>query len=346
MKDNREPIKLNQMTKCINGTCDPGLFTTIANWITYDLLRLEEGTQISSSVHFFFEDTIKIYILLFFMIYIIAFLRAALHTERIRNFLQGKNRTIGYLFGSIFGAITPFCSCSSIPLFLGFTSARIPLGITMSFLITSPMINEVAIILLGSILGIKFMVLYIITGITAGIIGGFFIDLIKAERYLTPIGNKAIDLKQNGKPDNSKVQKVTIHDRHIFAVSELRNIFKKVWKWILVGVGLGAILHGFVPENFISETLGKGQWWSVPAAVLLGIPLYANASGIIPVAESLLAKGLPIGTTMAFMMSVVAASFPEFIMLKQVMKPRLLIIFFLILLTFFTTAGWIFNIIY
>ena len=213
----------------------------------------------------------------------------------------------------------------------------------MAFLITSPMINEVAVVLLGSILGIRFMVLYVLTGMIAGILGGFFIDFIKAERYLTPIGQQAAGMQME---DDYEKFRLSLKNRHDFARSELKEIFSRVWKWVLIGVGLGAALHGFVPEDLITNALGDGQWWSVPAAVVLGIPLYANASGIIPVVESLLNKGLPVGTAMAFMMSVVAASFPEFMMLKQVMKPRLLVIFFLLLLFFFTIAGWVFNLIF
>jgi uncharacterized membrane protein YraQ (UPF0718 family) len=322
------------------------IFTIMADWLTYTVLKLEQGSKITASVHFFIEDTVKIFTLLLFMIYIIAFLRAALDTEKVRKFLLGKKRGFAYFLGSLFGAVTPFCSCSSIPLFVGFTTAGIPLGTTMAFLITSPMINEVAIILLGSILGLKFMIIYIITGISAGILGGFFIDFIKAERYLTPIGNKALIKQRSGEEIDSDVNKITIKDRHEFALSELKEIFTRVAKWIVLGVFLGAVFHGFIPEDFISSHLGDKQWWSVPAAVLLGIPLYANASAIIPIAESLLIKGLPIGTTIAFMMSVVAASFPEFMMLKQVMKPKLLLIFFLLLLVLFTLSGWIFNLVY
>ena len=207
----------------------------------------------------------------------------------------------------------------------------------MAFLITSPMINEVALILLGSILGVKFMILYVLTGLSAGILGGFFIDTIRAERFLSPLGQQARSLKSEGDVQQTPV-KLSLKDRHDFAREEVRTIVSRIWKWIFIGVGLGAALHGFVPEHFITDNLGRGNWWTVPGAVLLGIPLYSSASAIVPVAETLLAKGLPVGTTMAFMMSTVAASFPEFMMLKQVMKPRLLLIFFIMLLVFFTAA--------
>jgi hypothetical protein len=272
---------------------------------------------------------------------VIGLLRAALNTERIRVFLQGKNRFLGYFLGAGFGAITPFCSCSSIPLFLGFTQARIPIGITMSFLITSPIINEVALVLLGGLLGVKFMIVYITIGILVGVIGGIFIDAIKAEKYLMPIVENVKEVAVD--PESGKAIKMSFKERHAFASMELKNIFSRVWKWVFIGVGLGALLHGFVPEEFITDNLGTGQWWSVPAAVLLGIPLYSNASGMIPIAESLLAKGLPVGTTLAFMMSTVAASFPEFVILKQVMKPKLLLIFFIMLLVMFTFVGFVLN---
>ncbi len=319
------------------------IFTLFADLIVFTWLKLPESSRWAGSLHFFIEDVSKIFFLLVIMIYVIGLLRASLNTERIRVFLQGKNRFFGYFLGAGFGAITPFCSCSSIPLFLGFTQARIPIGITMSFLITSPIINEVAIVLLGGLLGIKFMIIYVVVGILAGVIGGIFIDAIKAERYLMPLAEKmkegSVELPGFEKP------KMTFRDRHQFAKNELKTIFSRVWKWVFIGVGLGALLHGFVPEEFIANNLGSGQWWSVPGAVLLGIPLYSNASGMIPIAESLLIKGLPVGTTLAFMMSTVAASFPEFVILKQVMKPRLLLIFFVMLLVMFTCVGLILNLI-
>jgi len=321
------------------------LFTKLADYLVYDLAGMEKGSHLAGSIHFFIEDTTKIYFLLVIMIYSIAWLRATLNIEKVRDYLAGKNRWIGYISGAIFGAVTPFCSCSSIPLFFGFTQARIPLGITMSFLITSPIVNEVAVVLLGSLLGVKFMVIYVLVGILSGIFGGIFIDAIKAERFLTPlvanIKKKSIDSQSS-----STSEKMSFSDRHKFAKDELYTIFSRVWIWVLAGVGLGAVLHGVVPESFVVENLGKGQWWTVPAAVFIGIPLYSNATGIIPVAESLLAKGLPVGTTLAFMMSTVAASFPEFMLLKQVMKKELLFIFFGMLLVLFTFTGLILNYIF
>jgi len=326
------------------------VFTWFADWITFSLMGLTEGLHLTDSVHFFFEDVSKIYVLLVIMIYLISILRAGLNTDKIRSYLETRGRWAGYVIAAGFGAVTPFCSCSSIPLFLGFTSAGIPLGITMSFLITSPLINEVAVILLGSILGFRFMIIYIGIGIVSGIIGGFIIDLIHADKYLTPIGRKAYEKSSNIMGDsNFQIPGegvLSFKNRHLFAVEELKTIFKRVWIWVIFGVGLGALMHGFIPDNWIIDHLGRSQWWSVPGAVILGIPLYANASGVIPAIETLIQQGLPVGTAMAFMMSVVAASFPEFMMLKQVMKPKLLLIFFIILLVFFTLSGWILNIVF
>jgi uncharacterized membrane protein YraQ (UPF0718 family) len=259
-------------------------------------------------------------------------------------YLSGKHKGVGYLLGSSFGAITPFCSCSSIPVFLGFTSAGIPVGITMSFLITSPLINEVAVLLLLSLLGWKFTLLYVVVGMSVGILGGVFLDAIKAERWLQSFAAKALQRGQNYSIAKAKfTDALSLKERHTFAKEEMLEIFARVWKWVFIGVGLGAALHGFVPDGWLQQHLGAGQWWSVPAAVLLGIPLYSNATGVIPVMESLLTNGLPIGTTLAFCMSTVAASFPEFILLKQVMQWRLLAVFFVMLLVSFTLIGWVFN---
>ncbi len=324
-----------------------GIFTDFASWLTYNILGLSPDTKLGDAIHFFVEDVSKIFALLIFMIYVIALMRASLNVETVRDYLARKHRGIGYFMGSSFGAITPFCSCSSIPIFLGFTSAGIPLGITMSFLITSPLINEVAILLLMGLLGWKFTVLYIFIGMAVGILGGLFLDTIKAERWLQFFAAKALAKGQKNSQELTdktfKVKKLSLKERHQFAKTESFEIFGRVWKWVIIGVGLGAALHGFVPDGWIQEHLGDGQWWSVPAAVLLGIPLYSNATGVIPVMESLIVNGLPVGTTLAFCMSTVAASFPEFILLKQVMQWKLLAILFALLLIAFTLIGWLFN---
>lgn len=322
------------------------IFTTFADWLTYVIFGLVPGSKLGGSVQFFIEDTTKIFFLLILMIYLIALIRASLNIERVRDYLAKNNKFVGYLMGSTFGAITPFCSCSSIPVFLGFTSAGIPVGITMSFLLTSPLINEVAVLLLLSLVGWEITLIYVLVGMAVGIAGGIFLDLIRAETLLQPFALKAY---QKAAFDSSKhtVRPVlSFKERHDFAKVELLDILSRVWKWVFIGVGLGAALHGFVPESWFEANLGSGEWWSVPLAVLAGIPLYSNATGVIPVMESLIIKGLPLGTTLAFCMSTVAASFPEFVLLKQVMTWKLLTIVFMLLLLSFTLVGWLVNLIY
>ena len=317
----------------------------LSQWLTYDLFSIDKGTPLGDSVEFFFYDTAKILLLLVLMVYVIGWLRAAMHVERVRDYLAGKGRGIGYFLGAGFGAITPFCSCSSIPLFLGFTTARIPLGITMSFLITSPLINEIAVVLLWGLLGWKFTIIYVVVGMFAGIVGGIIMDALRAERWLQPF---LLDAMKNASTREAAVEageapKMGLMERHAFAYSETSSIFKKVWLWVIIGVGLGALLHGYVPQEWFTENLGAGQWWSVPVAVLVGIPLYSNVTGVVPIMESLLLKGLPVGTTLAFCMSTVAASLPEMLMLKQVMRWQLLALFLGLLLVIFTLVGWLFN---
>ena len=316
----------------------------LAHWLTYGLLGLEKGSTLGHAVEFFLYDAPKILLLLVFMVYIIGWLRAGLNTDRVRDYLTGKKRSLGYALGAVFGAITPFCSCSSIPLFLGFTTARIPLGITMAFLITSPIINEVAVVLLWNLLGWKFTLVYVGVGLQAGILGGFLMDCLHAERWLQPYL-----LEEMKRPPMRMLSmasgrfKLSALQRHDFAWKEVNTIFRRVWKWILLGVSIGAVLHGFVPQEWFAENFGAGAWWNVPLASSLGIPLYTNVTGIIPVMESLLLKGLPLGTTLAFCMSSVAASLPELIMLKQIMSWRLMAMFLGYLFAIFTLTGWLFN---
>lgn len=322
------------------------VFTDLADFFCYRIMGLEQGTKWADAVHFFIEDTSKIMLLLIVMIYVVALLRASLNVEKVRYYLAGKRRIFGYVSGSFFGAVTPFCSCSSIPVFLGFTSAGIPLGITMAFLITSPLINEVAVLLLFSLLGWKFTLIYLLLGSLIGVVSGWFLDVIGAERWLQPLAFKALTRSKTSAKalQNVKAEtKLNLATRHQFAKQEMLEIVGRVWKWVFIGVGVGAGLHGFVPDGWIEAYLGAGQWWSVPASVLLGIPLYSNATGVIPIMESLLTKGLPVGTTLAFCMSTVAASVPEFVMLKQVMQWRLLGLLFAMLLLSFTVMGWVFN---
>ena len=323
-----------------------GYILPASNWLVFGLFGMAPDSHLGLSLDFFIYDTVKILLLLVALIYGIAWIRASLNVERVRDYLAGKRRGLGYFLGATFGAVTPFCSCSSIPLFLGFTTARIPIGITMSFLITSPLINEIAVVLLWGLLGWKFTVIYVLVGMAAGIIGGFVMDGLKAGRWLQPFILEAMEKTPAHQYVNEagEIQKLTVRQRHTFAYGETASIFKRVWKWVIIGVGIGAALHGFVPDNWFAENLGAGEWWSVPASVLVAIPLYSNVTGIIPIMESLLVKGLPIGTTMAFCMSAVAASIPEVMMLRQIMTIKLQAAFIGYLWVIFTLVGWLFNI--
>jgi uncharacterized membrane protein YraQ (UPF0718 family) len=318
-------------------------FRALADWLIYSILNFDPANAWGQSLHFFVEDVTKIFVLLVIMVYLLGFLRANLDTQKVKSFLQGKNRFLGYLLAALFGAVTPFCSCSSIPLFLAFTQAGIPLGMTMAFLFTSPLINEVAVVQLGGLLGLDFTLVYIATGLVVGIAGGLIFDLLGAQRFLTPLAQSAQGVQVKTQIEKPKLN---LRGRHDFALTELRTILKRIWLWILVGVGVGALIHGWLPSEWITEHLGADQLWSVPGAVALGIPLYSNATGTIPIAEALLSKGLPVGTTLALMMSTVGASLPELVMLKKVMQTRLLALFVGFLLVFFTLAGWFYNFIF
>ena len=316
-----------------------------STWLAFTVFQFAPGSHIGASVEFFIYDTAKILMLLAALIYGIALVRASMNVEKVRDYLAGKRRGFGFFLGSVFGAITPFCSCSSIPLFLGFTTARIPIGITMAFLITSPLINEISVVLLWSLLGWKFALIYVFVGMAAGIIGGFFMDGIKAGRWLRPFVLEAMKSapEYHIVTDTGEVKKLTIRQRHSFAYDEMVLVFKRVWKWVILGVGIGAALHGFVPESWFAENFSANQWWTVPAAVFVSVPLYSNVTGIIPIMESLLLKGLPLGTTMAFCMGAVVASIPEFMMLRQIMTFKLQASFIAYLWVTLNIVGWLFN---
>lgn len=318
-----------------------------ARWISTLFFDPVHDTYLFNTLEFFIYDSIKILLLLCALVYVMGLARANLDTLKVKNFLAGKKRLLGYSLGSLFGAITPFCSCSSVPLFIGFTTAKIPVGITMAFLITSPILNQVAIVMMLSILGFKFTAIYIALGILCGILGGFFFDAIKAERLLQPFIVASMHKTQSkSKFVNLIAPKQGLLARHEFAKQETYTIVKKVYKWIFLGVALGACIHGFIPEDFFLTYAKADNLLTVPFAVFMGLPLYSNVTGIIPIMESLLLKGLPVGTTFAFCLSSVAASIPEFILLKQVMRWPMLTYFYAFLFVVFILIGYFFNLIF
>lgn len=317
------------------------LFTRLADWVSYGLFSLEKGTKLADAVHFFIEDTTKIFFLLALMIYVIGLARSYVSPEKVRLWLTGKSRFTGYFLAALLGAVTPFCSCSSVPLFIAFLSARIPLGVTMAFLITSPMVDQVVVVLLGEAMGIPFTVTYIVVGSIVGILGGFLIDALKLERWVEPY---VWDIKMPT-PETAE-EAADWKWRERFARGEVVDIIKRVWVYVFLGVGLGAGLHGYVPREWFIENASAGNVFAVPIAALIGIPLYSNAAGIVPVAEVLLNKGVPVGTILTFIMSVVTISPPEFVILRKVLKPQMLIFLIVFLLIAFVGVGYLFNFIF
>ena len=314
------------------------MFDSLAKFIVYQGLNLDPSSHVGAALHFFVMDVAKIFTLLVVVIYVMGLLRAMLSPERVREFVRGRPDWQARGFAVSLGAVTPFCSCSSVPLFIGFVEAGIPLGVTFSFLIASPMINEVAVVILIGVLGWKLTALYVLAGLLVAWFGGMVMQAFKPERWVEEYVWK-IQMGQADLPEPDK----SFLGRHRYAVAEVKEIVGRIWKWVLLGVGVGALFHGFVPETWVSEHLGGDAWYTVPAAVILGIPLYSNATGVIPVAEAMLSKGVAVGTTLALMMSVAALSLPEMLILRKVIKWQALALFAGVLAVAFTLIGWGFN---
>ena len=314
------------------------MFEAFADLLVYQGLGLEPTTHLAAALQFFVMDVTKIFFLLVVVIYLMGLLRALLSPERVREFVRGRPDWQARGFAVTLGAVTPFCSCSSVPLFIGFVEAGIPLGVTFSFLIASPMINEVAAVILVGILGWKLAALYVGAGLLVAWFGGIAMQAFKPERWVEEYVWK-IHMGRSDLPEPAR----SFASRHRYAVAEVREIVGRIWKWVLLGIGVGALFHGYVPASWVSEHLGGDAWYTVPAAVLLGIPLYSNATGVIPVAEAMLSKGVAVGTTLALMMSVAALSLPEMLILRKVIKWQALAIFASVLGIAFMLVGWAFN---
>jgi hypothetical protein len=310
-----------------------------ANWLTYNIFNITPKTVLGDAVNFFIFDTIKIFILLAVIIFIVSIIRSYLPPEKIRVILSHKNKYVGNILASLLGIITPFCSCSAIPLFLGFVQAGVPLGTTFSFLIASPMINEVALVLLLGLFGWKIALIYIVSGLIIAILSGVVIGHLKVENLVEPF---VYQNSINGKIDLPSLSK---KERISYAMDYTLDILKRVWPYILIGISLGAFIHGYLPSDFLAQYAGKDKWYAVPLAVLVGIPLYSNAAGVIPLVSALTEKGVSMGTTLAFMMSVTALSLPEFMILKKVMKIKLIVIFAGIVAVGIILTGSLFNLI-
>jgi len=311
------------------------MFKSIADLITYSLLKFEEGTQQAEAVHFFFYDSLKILVLIFTVVSIIAFIKTLISQNKLQKLMSKSRFGLGNIAASTLGAVTPFCSCSSVPLFLGFLEARIPLGIALSFLITSPLVNEVAFVIMGGLFGWRLAFIYALTGILLGIFAGIFIGRMKMEKHLI-LESKASQKLKDSTPK-------TLSKKIRFALKEGWGTFKKLYPYVLGGVAVGALIHGFVPEDFFMNYIGKYSILSVPIAVIVGVPIYAGCSTVVPLIFSITANGVPLGTSLAFMMSIAGLSLPEAIILKRVMNLKLLATFFATVAVGIVLIGLLFN---
>jgi len=306
------------------------------NWLIYSLFGLKQGNIFGEVLNFFIYDSIKIFILLAVIIFVVSFIRTYLSPNRIRKILSREFEFLGNMSAATIGIFTPFCSCSAVPLFIGFVESGVPLGVTFSYLIAAPLINEVAAVLLWGLFGWKISLLYIASGWIIAVVAGIILGRMKLERYVESYVYKT-------KVKNSKDNKKSYKERVYNAFSETKGLIKRIFPYVLIGIGIGAFIHGYAPENLLTNIASKNNWLAVPLAVIIGIPLYSNAAGIIPIVTSLIEKGLPLGTALAFMMAVVALSFPEIIILRKVLKPKLLAIYVAIVALGIIFTGYLFN---
>jgi uncharacterized protein len=316
------------------------LIQPLADWFSYGLLGLSPTSQLGSALAFFFYDVPKIILLLGGMIFAITLLRSFFSAEQTRAWLGGKREGVGNVLAASLGIITPFCSCSAVPLFIGFVESGIPLGVTFSFLISAPVVNEVALVMLFGLFGWKVAGLYLLSGITIAIVAGVIIGRLKLERYVEDFVWQIKVGKGGLLPD-----KPTWTQRFEIAWASTREIVGKVWLYVVVGIAIGAGIHGYVPESALASIMGKEAWWSVPAAVLVGVPLYSNAAGVIPIVHALMEKGASLGTVLAFMMAVVGLSLPELVILRRVLKPQLIAIFVGVVALAIILIGYLFNLV-
>lgn len=319
------------------------MIQNLADWLVFSIIGLDNETALGSAVNFFVYDSIKILLLLFLISALMGIVNAYFPVERLRNYLS-SHRLYGlqYLLASLFGAITPFCSCSSIPLFIGFVKGGIPLGVTLSFLITSPLVNEVAVAMFLGSFGIKATLVYVISGILLGCVGGFVLGRMHLEPYLSD-WVKQVQLQSEKQTAEWEQERTSFMQRLPIVIRDSWRIVRGVLLYIFIGIGIGAFMHGFVPEGFFEQYMSRDNWYAVPLSVMLAVPMYANAAGIVPVIEVFVAKGIPLGTAIAFMMAVVGLSLPEATLLKKVMTWRLIAVFFITVMLFIILSGYLFN---
>ena len=313
----------------------------IANWLVDDIIGMDKGSHLTEAVRFFIFELPKVLLLLALIIFFVGIIRTYFSPERTRKMLEGKSTFMGNVMASLLGIVTPFCSCSAIPLFLGFVESGVPLGVTFSFLIAAPMINEVAVILLFGLFGWKVTAIYILTGLVIAITAGWIIGKLKLEHWV----QDWVYASQMGNTGDEE-EDLKFSDRIHFGYEAVKEIVGKVWIYVAIGIAVGAGAHGFVPEDFMAALMGKSAWYSVPLSVLIGVPLYSNAAGIIPIVSVLIEKGAALGTSLAFMMAVIGLSLPEMIILKKVLKLPLILTFIAIVATCIMIVGFLFNAIF
>jgi uncharacterized membrane protein YraQ (UPF0718 family) len=308
----------------------------LIDWLVFSVFRMPQGEILTEAVHFFLYDTLKIFLLLVVIIFIVSVIRTFFSPERTRLILSHKKSYAGNVLAALLGIVTPFCSCSAVPLFLGFVEAGIPLGVTFSFLVASPMINEVALVMLWGLFGWKIACLYIVSGLAVAIVAGIVIGHLNVADFLETF---------DGRKPGSIMPRATMawHERMAFARGYTADLLKKIWVYVVIGIGFGAWIHGYVPADFLAQFAGRDNWFAVPLATLIGIPLYSNAAGIVPLVSALTEKGVSLGTALAFMMAVTGLSLPEFLILRRVMKLKLLLIFISVVWAGIIITGYLFN---
>jgi len=318
----------------------------ISDYIVFNALGLETESHLAEALNFFIYDTVKILILLFVIIFFMGIVNSYFPIERVKNFLSRKKLYgLEYLMASLFGTVTPFCSCSSVPLFIGFVSGGIPLGVTFAFLVTSPLVNEVAVGLFIGLFGIKTTAIYVVSGILLGTFSGMILQSFKLEKYLSPWVKDILDNAQKDQ-DIFIQEKQSFKQRLPIIIAEAWKIIKGILPYLIGGIAIGGLMHGYIPEGFFEQYMSKDNWFAVPISTLLAVPMYSNASGILPVVQVLVAKGIPLGTAIAFMMGVVGLSLPEAMLLKKVMTWKLIAVFFGTVTTCIIISGYLFNVIF
>jgi uncharacterized protein len=312
------------------------MLKNLADYLVFNLLGLVPGSRSGEALNFFIYDTLKIFLLLTTIIFVVAVIRSSFAPEKTKRLLSRKREYLGNILAALLGIVTPFCSCSAVPLFIGFVESGVPLGVTFSFLISSPMVNEVALIMLWGLFGWKIALIYIGSGLLVAVVAGIVIGKLKMERYVQ-------DYVWEMQVGTSEIKVLSFREKLYYARGYTLDLLKKIWPYVVVGVGLGAFIHGYVPADFLVRWAGPDNIFAVPVAVALGVPLYSNAAGVIPIVQALMEKGMAIGTVLAFMMAVTALSLPEAIILSNVLKRPLLVTFFGIVATAIMVVGYLFN---